>query len=449
MTNTLQKPQQNHSTALISAYTVLMSLFAPIMPLWVNRRSQKGKEDPDRKGERYGKASRSKPMGRLFWLHGASVGEVTMMLPLIDRVLREHPYAHVLVTSGTVTSANLLAQRLPLRVIHQYAPLDTPKAVTKFLDHWQPDMALWTESEIWPNLIMQTRARNIPMALINARLSHKSIENWHKRQKSARTIFGCFDMILAANNDTAKGLSWLLGSEIQSIGNLKDAAPALPVDSQALTALQKQIRKRPVWCAASTHPGEEAIILAAHEIIKTQHPDALLILALRHPDRRKDVLQHIIKTSKKTSVVLRSDHDNLNTPKIKKTTSVFLFDTIGEMGLAYSLSDLTFVCGSLIEGLTGHNPLEPARFSNAILTGAHIASFAETYMQMFTFDAAQRILSPEMIGPAVSKLLSDPQALAFQQKKAQDFSQGRDAVLDFLWDKLIPIFPEPLSKVKT
>jgi len=219
-------------TGLIRAYSGLTKVIAPILPLWLKRRALKGKEDSARQGERFGAASISRPEGQLFWMHGASVGEVTMLLPLIDKVLAEYPKAHVLVTSGTTTSAELMTKRLPARAFHQYIPLDTPKAVSAFLDHWKPNVALWAESEIWPNLILQTKSRNTPMALINARMSEKSIKGWGKRRKSAQSLFGCFDVILAGDETTAKGLSGLLGKKIKNTGSLKDAAPALPVRCQ-------------------------------------------------------------------------------------------------------------------------------------------------------------------------------------------------------------------------
>jgi len=423
-------------TTLIRAYSGLTRVLEPALPLWLKRRALKGKEDAARQGERFGQASVTRPDGQLFWMHGASVGEVTMLLPLIDKVLKEYPAAYVLVTSGTVTSADILSKRLPERAIHQYVPLDTPKAVNAFLDHWQPDLALWAESEIWPNLITHTKARGVPMALINARMSDKSIQGWNKRKKTALALFGCFDTILAANEDTANGLSWLLDTNVESAGNLKDAAPALPVDTEDLARLKAHIGTRPVWCAASTHMGEEEIILAAHQEVRAQHPDALLVLALRHPERCEEVLPLMDKNA----VAVRSRQDLLSLG-----TSVYLIDTIGEMGLAHSLSDLTFVCGSLVEGLMGHNPLEPARLRNAVLTGAHISSFADTYMSMIAFDAAQRILSPMKVGQAVSDLLSNPENLARAQTLAYDFAQSRDAVLDFVWEKLTPVLPEPTS----
>lgn len=420
-------------TALIRSYSGLTRLLAPALPFWLKRRALKGKEDPERQNERFGKSTVKRPKGQLFWLHGASVGEVTMLLPLIRRLLASHPNAHALVTSGTVTSANILQTRLPKRAIHQYVPLDTPKAVNNFLDHWKPDIGIWAESEIWPNLIRQTKSRGIPMALINARMSDASIQGWFKRQSSAQALFGCFDLILAANEDTANGLSWLLGQQVESAGNLKDSAPALPIDKAELKAIRAAIKRRPIWCAASTHEGEEEIILSAHAKIRQKHPKALLVLAPRHPKRRKKILSLL----KDTDVAIRSHQEVPNS-----NTSVYLFDTIGEMGLAYGLSDVSFVCGSLVEGLMGHNPLEPAQLGNAIITGAHISSFGETYSSMIAFDAASRILSPDMVAPSVSQLFGNKAELKKRQNQALAFAQSREAVLDYVWERLAPLLPQ-------
>ena len=420
-------------TSLIRAYSGLTRMLSPALPLWLKRRALKGKEDPARQGERFGSASHPRPHGQLFWLHGASVGEVTMLLPLIERFCQQYPNAHILITSGTTTSAELMETRLPSRAFHQYVPLDTPKAVTNFLDHWQPDMAIWAESEIWPNLILQTKARGVPMALINARLSAKSIEGWSKRKASAAALFNSFNLILAGDSETQNSLGWLLQKPITMTGNLKDAAAQLPVDASELKTLRRAARKRAIWCAASTHEGEEALILTAHREVLKAYPKALLVLALRHPERRKAVAPLL----EGFNVALRSKGES---PTAK--TNVFLFDTIGEMGLAYSLSDVSFVCGSLVKGLMGHNPLEPARFGNAVLTGAYISSFADSYKAMFAFNAAQRILSPDMIGQSVTSLLSSPEKLQGYQQQALHFAQSRDGVLDAVWDALALLLPE-------
>ncbi|MCF6275563.1 MAG: 3-deoxy-D-manno-octulosonic acid transferase [Robiginitomaculum sp.] len=412
-------------------------MVAPILPFWLKRRVQKGKEDPARLGERDGIASQPRPDmtsgGKMIWLHAASVGESQMLMPVILRILSENPNFHIVITTGTVTSAELLAQQLPKNAVHQYAPADHPKAIENFLTHWQPDLAIFAESELWPNMIMQSKARGITLALINARMSASSIERWGKRgKKSGAALRGCFDLILAADTATANGLSWLTGREIEAAGNLKDAAPALSADKGELKNMKTAIGRRPVWCAASTHAGEEQLIGDAVLQIKASKPKTLLILAPRHPERAAEVKD--LLTQKGLNVLRRSSH-HLPTDK----TDVYLVDQIGKMGLVYSLSQTAFIGGSLLDGLSGHNPLEPARLNCAIITGTYISSFADTYMSMFTFEAADRVLSPDELAPTVLKYMLDAKARKIKAGAALKFAKSRDAVLDYVWTFLSPL----------
>jgi len=425
-------------TPLLKAYSAATRMVAPALPFWLKRRARKGKEDPARIGERQGIASQPRPQGKLVWLHAASVGESQMLMPVILRILSENPNFHIVITTGTITSAELLAQSLPENAVHQYAPADHPKAVKNFLNHWQPDLAIFAESELWPNMIMQSKARDIPLALINARMSASSIERWSKRgKKSGAALLGCFDLILAADTATANGLTWLTGRDIEAAGNLKDAAPALAVDKDELKELKAAIGRRPVWCAASSHAGEEELIGAAVLDIKAQKPKSLLILAPRHPERAAEVKAILVKAG--LNVLRRSSH-KMPTDK----TDVYLVDEIGKMGLVYSLSKIAFIGGSLLNGLSGHNPLEPARLDCAVITGAHISSFADTYMSMFAFDAADRILSPEELAPAVFKYMNDAKARNAKAGAAAEFAKSRDAVLDYVWDYLNPLMPKEI-----
>lgn len=425
-------------TPLIKGYGVATRALGPLTPLILKRRAKKGKEDPARQNERHGKPDLARPAGQLFWLHGASVGECLMLQPVINRLLEYRPGAHVLVTSGTVTSAEILDKQLPDRAFHQFAPLDYPKAIDGFLAHWKPDLAIWAESEIWPNMVRKTKASNIPMALLNARFSEKSLESWSKRKKSAQALIGAFDLVLAADTQTADGLTWLLDRPIEASGNLKDAAAPLPFEKTELKALKSQIGRRTAWCAASTHEGEDTHVIAAHKEILSRYPSSLLILAPRHPERSKDI-QKLLKQEGLTFAARSSGAE------ITRDTQVYLFDTIGEMGLAFRLSKLTFVCGSLVDGLSGHNPLEPARLGNAVLTGAHISSFADSYMSMIAFNAAARILSPDVMGKTIIEILADKDRLSELQKTAKNYATGRDAVLDFVWEQLAPLIPEVKS----
>ena len=416
------------------AYRLLMAGLTPLLPLWLKRRARVGKEDISRLSERYGNASIARPQGKLFWMHGASVGEVMMLLPLIKALISAYPKAHILITSGTVTSANLLTQRLPENCIHQYAPFDSRKFVKRFLDHWQPDLAIWAESEIWPNLVFDTKARNIPMALLNARLSQKSLTGWARQKRFAATIFSAFDYIQAADKHTADGLSALTGQALPVYASLKEAAAPLPYDTAQQKRLQSALGSRPIWCAASTHKGEDEIILRAHAKLLKTHPQALLLLAPRHPTRRQDIALLASKMIKDAQSI---SHSSADIPSDK--TQIYIFDTIGDMGLAFSLSSVSVMCGSLIDGLFGHNPLEPARQKNAILTGPNIESFKPIYKDMFAFGAADTILDDVELTKTISDYFSNPKTLAKRQSRAFEFAQSRHAILDITAQNLAPL----------
>jgi len=414
-------------------------MVAPALPFWLNRRAKKGKEDAARLDEREGITELPRPGGKVIWLHAASVGESQMLMPVILRILSEHPNFYIVITTGTVTSAELLAQQLPKNAVHQYAPADHPKAVQTFLDHWQPDLAIFAESELWPNMIMQTNAQDIPMALVNARMSTSSIERWSKRGKqSGKALLACFDLILAADTATADGLTWLTGRDIEAAGNLKDAAQALPVDAAEIKKLKTAVGRRPVWCAASTHAGEEVLIADTVLEIKVKKPKSLLILAPRHPERAAEVKKIFIKSGLK---VVRRSSGRLPTPD----TDVYIVDRMGKMGLVYSLSQIAFVGGSLLDGLSGHNPLEPARLNCAVITGTHISSFADTYMSMLAYEGVDRVLSPEELAPTVLKYMTDTKARKAKAKAALKYAQSRDAVLDYVWTFLAPLLPRENS----
>lgn len=421
----------HHTTFLLRLYRAFMHALRPLLPIWLSRRARIGKEDPKRLNERYGISSLPRPNGPLIWLHGASVGECMMLLPLIDALTSRRANCQILLTSGTVTAAKLMAARLPKGTCHQYVPLDSPKYVRHFLDHWQPRLAIWAESEIWPNLIFETKARGTKLALINARMSLKSLAGWRKRSASAKAVFSKFDLILSADKLTADGLSEFTMRTIDMVGNLKDAAEPLPANAAKLKELTEAIGKRKLWCAASTHTGEDLHVIEAHQQILDNHPDALLILAPRHPERSDDIVELI--NSRGLSFATRSSGQKPDTK-----THIYVFDSIGEMGLIYRLAPITLMCGSLIEGLSGHNPLEPARLGSAVLSGPYVSSFEDIYADM---DALITVTTDQDIARKISHFLSDATALAAAQKSARDFCGARADVLARVWEALAPLMP--------
>lgn len=415
-----------------SLYRLSASALSLLTKPYLKSRVNRGKEDPDRLPERYGQASRLRPEGSLIWVHGASVGESVMMLPLIERLVEAG--AAVVVTTGTVTSAMMMQARLPKGAIHQYVPLDAPKFTAAFLDHWRPDVALWAESEIWPNLLTETARRNIPALLVNARMSEKSLNGWAKRRALARFIFGKFNAILAADQNTAAGLQGFRSEPVQVLGSLKYAGAPLPVDTASLAAHSAQLAARPVWCAASTHEGEDDIILAAHHLILDARSDALLILAPRHPERGRAVSALMDAQGFKASQTGYAED-------ILPDTQIMLIAKMGQLGLAYRLANMACIGGSLLAGLSGHNPLEPARLDCAILTGPHVDSFAEVYRALSDAGGAQTVRSAEGLAESVLELWEDEARCAAQINAAKAFTDAQDDILETVWTALMPYLP--------
>jgi 3-deoxy-D-manno-octulosonic-acid transferase len=369
--------------------------------------------------------------GPLIWLHAASVGESLSVLALITRMGMILPRAQFLITSGTATSAALVAQRMPPRTQHQFAPLDAPGPLKRFLRHWQPDAAIFVESELWPQMLRRTHATGAKMALVNARLSDKSVETWRKHPKMARYLFGVFDLILTQNDAMAhKMVSMHAPSDRVARGiNLKSMAGPLPVDEDALFEARAALGHRPVWVASSTHDGEENAVLQTHQALLKLFPDLCLILAPRHPERG-DAVEALV-TAAGLTCNRRSRGD-------APSGQVYLADTLGELGLWYAMSDIVFLGGSLLP-IGGHNPFEVAQAGAAVLSGTHVTAFAETYAQLETEGAAQFVEDSDDLTATQAKLLSNPEDLAKMTDAAKSFVAAQDDQLDGIAARLISV----------
>ena len=420
-------------TAARSLYRGVTTLAGPAVTLYLRRRLARGKEDAARFQERFGQASLARPLGPLVWLHAASIGEAFSVLRLIDKLLADRPDLHVLITTGTVSSAQLLGERLPARAIHQYVPVDRMAWVRPFLDHWRPDAALWVESEIWPNLIGETTARGIPMLLVNARMSPKSFASWRRWPSVAKALFGGFARCLAPDEAEAERLRALGARDVRVTGNLKNAAEPLPADPAALAALRQAIGGRPVWVAASTHDGEEALIADAHKRIAAGRPGLLTILAPRHPPRGADIAAQLRAGGLK---VARRSADEPITPD----TAVYLADTLGELGLLYRAVPIAFIGGSLVPR-GGQNMLEPARLDAAIIAGPHVENFRVIAEAMDAGDAWLRVGDAATLAAAVERLLADGVLREKLIMAAQRVAATQDDVLDRVARDIAPFLP--------
>jgi 3-deoxy-D-manno-octulosonic-acid transferase len=410
------------SLALYRAATTALEPFAPLL---LERRAKTGKEDGARLNERLARPKTARPDGPLVWLHGASVGESLSILPLVERLRVERPEVAVLVTSGTVTSAELLARRLPVGAIHQYLPVDTPGGARRFLDHWRPDLAVFVESELWPNLLLTAKARGVKLALVSAKLSDRSYQRWQARPFAAHELFSGFDLILAQDGRAAERLA-SLGGTVAGEADLKFGADPLPVDAAALASLRVRLGDRPVLLAASTHPGEDEIVLEAWRAL----PDRPhLVVVPRHPERGPAVADLALATG--ATVSLRSQEPD-------DSAEVIVADTLGELGLWYRLADLALVAGSLVAGIGGHNPLEPARLDCPIVSGPHIENWLTAYADLRAVQGAA-FADASVLGERLARLLAEPEILALQARRAQDFTAQRDAEARTGLDRIIAL----------
>ncbi|MFN4283018.1 MAG: 3-deoxy-D-manno-octulosonic acid transferase [Alphaproteobacteria bacterium] len=408
-------------------------LAGPAVTLYLKRRLARGKEDPARFAERFGQPGQPRPAGPLVWLHAASIGEAFSALRLIETLLAERPALSILVTTGTVSSAQLLAGRLPPRAIHQYVPVDRMAWVRRFLDHWRPDAALWLESEIWPNLIGETMARGVPMVLINARMSPKSFAGWRRWPSVARGLFAGFARCLAQSEADAERLRALGAADVRVVGNLKNAAEPLPAAPDALASLRAMIAGRPAWIAASTHDGEETLVAEAHQRLAAARPDLLTILAPRHPPRGPAIAAALAAQGLKTA------RRSLN-ETVAPDTAIYLADTLGELGLLYRAAPVAFVGGSLAPR-GGQNMLEPARLDCAIVVGPHTENFATISADMDAAGAWLRVSDAASLAEAVARLLGDSALRERLIMSAQRVAATEDEVLRRVVAEIAPFMP--------
>ena len=344
------------------------------------------------------------------------------MLSLIDRLIDQWPNLRILLTTGTVTSAHLMAERLPGDVIHQYVPVDRLAYVRRFIDHWRPNLVLWAESEFWPNLITEVSDRNIPLILINGRISPRSFEGWQNLRSLIRQILKRFTLCLGQTEEDAERLRHLGAPSAKCVGNLKFASLPLPADSENLAELEIALSGRTCWLAASTHPGEEEIIWGSHEENATKFECLLTIIVPRHSNRGAEIAKRL--TALGAKVARRSTGE-----LIDKDTQVYIADTMGELGLFFRLCDVVFMGKSLVP-LGGQNLREPARLGCAILHGKHMANFDKIAARMNDAGAVQLTPDGDALTATVARLLSNDKLRATLSERARDFAEAEAGVLD-------------------
>ena len=415
---------------ILTLYRCFDVVGAPLITFYLARRRAQGKEDLNRFSERLGQAAHPRPSGPLIWLHAASVGESMSLLPLIGRLKADHPKTTLLLTTGTVTSAVLMAERLPAAVIHQYVPVDRMVCVRRFLDHWKPNLVLWSESDFWPNFVTETARRNIPLILINGRISPKSFARWQHFPGFMKSILKSFTLCLGQTNTDTKRLQKLGAPVTDCVGNLKFAVEPLPVKEADLAALTKTINLRPNWFAASTHPGEEDILWDAHQRLQSNFSDLLTVIAPRHPTRGDQIASHL--RSLGATVAQRSKNEPITTD-----TQIYLADTMGEMGLFFRLCKLVFMGKSFVDK-GGQNPLEAAKLKCTILHGPHMWNFQKMKEQLALCGGAVEVADGATLSKTLSDFFENPDAASEIATKAHDYAQSEARVLDALIIKLSP-----------
>jgi 3-deoxy-D-manno-octulosonic-acid transferase len=415
---------------VIGLYRGLGAVLEPFASMFLSRRLKAGKEDGARLRERLGHAALARPEGRLVWLHAASVGETISVLPLVEALAR---HATVLLTTGTITSADLAGKRLPAGAIHQFVPLDLPRAGARFLDHWRPDMAILAESELWPGLMQSCARRGIPLGIVNGRMSDRSFRRWQKLHGTARALLSPLAFCLAQSDiDSARYAE--LGAPAISPGNLKFDVPALPFSTDERDTLRARLGSRPVLLAASTHPGEEAEVIAAAALVREREPDLLTIIVPRHPQRGEEIANLCagggISASRRSLGALPGPADVIH-----------IADTLGELGLFFALADLAFIGGSLVPH-GGHNPIEAVKLGAPVLSGPHVSNFTFVFDELRQENAFMEIADAAALAAVTTRLLAsrdERQALAARASAA--FARHEGALARTL-DVVLPLLAE-------
>ena len=384
----------------LRVYQKLSAAAAPLAPALIKRRLKQGKEDPARIGERRGISKDPRPQGPLVWVHGASVGEVLAAAALVERLRALN--IRILLTSGTVTSAAIVAKRFPADIIHQYVPYDSPRFVARFLDHWRPGLALFIESDLWPNLILSGASRRLPMVLINGRMSHRSFPRWRRASVTISALLSQFEVCLAQSSIDAERFSALGSRNVMTTGNLKLDVQAPPADTAKLERMMAFTRGRPVIVAASTHPGEEEILVEVHKTLAGFFPLLLTVIVPRHPARGEAVARMIAASG--LQVALRSRE-----AEPTAANDIYVADTMGELGLFYRLAPIVFMGGSLVPH-GGQNPIEAVKLGASIVHGPHVFNFSDVYEALDSAGGAKQADSTEALVRQLGQLLDDPAA---------------------------------------
>jgi 3-deoxy-D-manno-octulosonic-acid transferase len=407
-------------------YKTLITILYPFIRLYLGMRQRKGKEDahPDRFAERLGRASLARPDGFLIWLHGASVGEINSMRGLIARLRRENPKVKILMTSGTVAAAKVAKN---FDVLHQYAPVDVPFVVRRFLRHWRPNLAVRVDSDLWPIQLDALRTANVPSFLLNGALSRRSFGRHKKNKKFVRRMMQSFTKIIAKSPQDAERFIELGAKNVGVMDNLKYTSPPSADNPAERKKWQTAAGKRPVWHAAVLGESESEIVLAAHKKVLGEIPNALLLITPRHPSMKAELLQSA--KAAKMKISFRSDG-------AAPAGNIYVADTIGEMGLFYRCANAAFMGRSLLPQCRGSSPIEAMQLGNVVITGRHTSTFDEVYDEMAAYGILERVDDSSGLADAITRLLTDKKFFARATALIKKFMEDKEDTLNIVMDEL-------------
>ncbi len=416
-------------------YKILTALSTPLLTAILNKRLKAGKEDPNRIREKLSIIDKPRPDGDLIWIHAASIGEAQSTLVIIDNLLASNKNLNIIVTTGTLTSAQIMEEKLPKpQAFHQFYPLDHPKWVARFANHWNPDCVIWMESELWPNMLHEIKRRKIPAFLINAHMSEKSFRSWKLLKSLTKSMLSAFNKVLCQTDIDKKRFSALGASNIVVTDNLKYSSPALTYDKVNLDKLRDITLGRVIWLYASTHAGEEEIACRSHIELKKQFPNLLTVIVPRHPDRRDDIKNKCSEFG--LNIKFRGFEKSL--PNVHD--DIYIADTLGELGLFYRLAPLACIGRSFSDdGGGGHNPIEAAQLGCAVIHGNNVQNLQDIFEEMNKAKAAICIEKPENLSLVIETLLSDNNKMLELQNAGKQYAQNKNNVIDGVMSEIKPV----------
>ena len=382
---------------MLIIYRLLINLAILFSPIIIFIRLIKKKEDFKRFKEKFCFFSEKRKSGKLIWFHGASVGEVKSIVPLIEKLEKEKKINQILITSSTLSSSKIFKKFKFKKTVHQFFPIDSFANSKKFLDYWRPSLAIFIDSEIWPNMLLNLKEEKIHSILLNARMTKKSFNNWIYFRNFAQKIFQCFDITFPQNKETLRYLKVLNVKKIKFLGNIKFSENEIQLDNNINLKVRKFLKSKKYWCASSTHDNEEVICAKAHIKLKEKIKNLITIIVPRHTNRTPEITSNLRNLNLKV-------HCHSSNETIKKNTDIYIVDTYGETVSFFKICNVVFLGGSLINH-GGQNPIEAARNGCKIIYGPNIRNFKEVYELLDKNKVSNKVRNEEQLARKVNILI--------------------------------------------